>query len=106
MAYASKYYDPVKAHEYYMKHRKLKCRRSTKGFTEQQKAMWTYGKDQIKADEKAEKTQASADSKERKALISQQAKEQREAISADAKEKRQAIAEKAKAAPPFSITEA
>ena len=24
MHYASKYYDPVKAHEYYMKHRKLK----------------------------------------------------------------------------------
>lgn len=24
MAYASKYYDPVKAHEYYMKHRQLK----------------------------------------------------------------------------------
>lgn len=27
MAYASKYYDPVKAHEYYMKHRKLKGRK-------------------------------------------------------------------------------
>ena len=26
MAYKSKYYDPVKAHEYYMKHRKLKGR--------------------------------------------------------------------------------
>lgn len=25
--YASKYYDPVKAHEYYMKHRKLKGRK-------------------------------------------------------------------------------
>ena len=28
MAYKSKYYDPQKAHEYYMKHRKLKGRRS------------------------------------------------------------------------------
>lgn len=28
MAYASKYYDPVKRHEYYMKHRKLKGRQS------------------------------------------------------------------------------
>ena len=27
MAYKSKYYDPVKAHEYYMKHRKLKGRK-------------------------------------------------------------------------------
>lgn len=28
MAYSSKYYDPVKRHEYYMKHRKLKGRQS------------------------------------------------------------------------------
>lgn len=28
MAYASKYYDPVKRHEYYMKHRQLKGRQS------------------------------------------------------------------------------
>lgn len=27
MAYASKYYDPAKAHEYYMKHRQLKGRK-------------------------------------------------------------------------------
>ena len=28
MAYSSQYYDPQKAHEYYMKHRKLKGRRT------------------------------------------------------------------------------
>ena len=28
MAYSSKYYDPQKAHEYYMKHRNLKGRRT------------------------------------------------------------------------------
>lgn len=31
MAYKSKYYDPVKAHEYYVKHRKLKGRKKGKG---------------------------------------------------------------------------
>ena len=30
MAYASKYYDPVKAHEYYIKHRQLKGKRERK----------------------------------------------------------------------------
>ena len=28
MAYKSEYYDPKKAHEYYIKHRKLKGKRS------------------------------------------------------------------------------
>ena len=32
--YASKYYDPVKAHEYYMRTRKLKGRNSTSGLNE------------------------------------------------------------------------
>ena len=31
MAYASKYYDPVKAHEYYEKNKKLKGRSPAKG---------------------------------------------------------------------------
>ena len=48
MAYASKYYDPQKAKEYYEKHKKLKGRRSTKGFDDKQKASWLYGKNQIK----------------------------------------------------------
>ena len=86
MAYASKYYDPVKAHEYYEKHKKLKGRRSTRGFTQNQKAQWQYGKDQIKADEKAEKSDATSATRMKK-----------QAISEDAKEKRQAIGEKAKA---------
>lgn len=34
MAYASKYYDPAKAHEYYEKHKQLKGRTSTKGLNE------------------------------------------------------------------------
>lgn len=34
MAYASKYYDPAKAHEYYEKHKKLKGRTSTAGLND------------------------------------------------------------------------
>ncbi len=54
MAYASKYYDPVKAHEYYEKHKKLKGRQSTKGMTNSQKEMATYVKDKLSAEKKAE----------------------------------------------------
>ena len=46
-------YDPRKAHEYYMKHRKLKGRRSTKGFSESQKEQWAYAKSQLSEQKKA-----------------------------------------------------
>ncbi len=52
MSYANKYYDPVKAHEYYEKHKKLKGRRSTKGMTDSQKAMAGYVKDKLNTEKK------------------------------------------------------
>lgn len=45
--YASPYYDPVKAHEYYMKNRELKGRASTKGMTESQRQQAQYVKKAI-----------------------------------------------------------
>lgn len=53
--YASEYYDPAKAHEYYLKNRELKGQRSTSGLTikgnrgrsEQRKQAWAYAKNQI-----------------------------------------------------------
>lgn len=67
MAYSSKYYDPVKAHKYYMKHRKLKGRkkkspeeqakakrRSLKGLNESGKAAAAYVKSAIMAERKAD----------------------------------------------------
>lgn len=42
MAYSSKYYDPRKAHEYYMANRQLKGRRSTAGLNESGKAAASY----------------------------------------------------------------
>lgn len=50
--YASPYYDPVKAHEYYMRHRQLKgkARPSTSGLNETGKNAASYVKSQIQAE--------------------------------------------------------
>ena len=67
MAYSSKYYDPVKAHEYYMKNRELKgrnkaktpeekaaaARKSTKTLNEQGKAVAKQVKAAINEERKA-----------------------------------------------------
>ena len=50
--YASEYYDPVKAHEYYERTKQLKGR-TTRGMSEKQKEAWTYTKDQISIKKKA-----------------------------------------------------
>jgi hypothetical protein len=53
MHYSSKYYDPAKAHEYYLNKRKLKPkRRTTKGMSEKQKEAWEYSKDNITEERK------------------------------------------------------
>ena len=51
--YASPYYDPVKAHEYYMKHRELKGRNSTAGLYDEGKAAASYMKEQLTTERKA-----------------------------------------------------
>lgn len=53
--YASKYYDPVKAHEYYEQHKHLVGRHSTKGMTKEQKEAWKITKANIHAEKKGEK---------------------------------------------------
>lgn len=45
-------YDPVKAHEYYMKHRKLKGRHSVKGMSETQKERWEYAQHELSEEHK------------------------------------------------------
>lgn len=53
MAYASPYYDPIKAHEYYMLHRKLKGRKhSTATLNEKGKKAADYVKNQIGEEKK------------------------------------------------------
>lgn len=51
--YASPYYDPVKAHEYYMKHRELVGRKSTSTLNEEGKSTANYVKSQIDEERKA-----------------------------------------------------
>lgn len=48
MHYASPYYDPVKAHEYYEAHKQLKGRHSTKGFTDSGREAANYVKKNLK----------------------------------------------------------
>ena len=53
MHYASPYYDPVKAHEYYMAHRVLKGRkRSTADLNDEGKEIWATTKENITAEKK------------------------------------------------------
>lgn len=54
--YASPYYDPVKAHEYYMKNRELKgenSRKSTAGLNDEGKAVAKYVKNQLDTERKS-----------------------------------------------------
>lgn len=58
--YASEFYDPVKAHEYYIKNRELKARRSGSDLkTDSKKQAWTYAQNQIKEAETSAITEAS-----------------------------------------------
>ena len=55
--YASEYYDPEKAHEYYMKNRKLKGR-TTGGLTDEGKQVWTATKGNIDDEKKSKVMEA------------------------------------------------
>ena len=52
MAYASPYYDPVKAHEYYERTKQLKGRTSTAGLNESGKIAAKYVKEKLKEERK------------------------------------------------------
>ena len=105
--YASPYYDPVKAHEYYMKNRKLKGR-TTSGMSDEQKKAWGYAKDQITTEKKAkiesqkdiqdkkiEELRARADATRQR--ITEKLRLLSEKLSEDAKDDREDISEQVKA---------
>ena len=52
MHYASPYYDPVKAHEYYEEHKQLKGRHSTAGLNETGRAAAQYVRNQLSEERK------------------------------------------------------
>lgn len=69
MAYASKYYDPQKAHEYYMANRQLKGRRSTAGLNDDGKAAAQYVRSRLNDEYKSKSAELNAKrDAERKAL--------------------------------------
>ena len=65
--YASPYYDPQKAHEYYMRTRELKGR-STTSLNDEGKKIWSYTKNNIKS-EKAEIVRTRTHRQSRKARL-------------------------------------
>ena len=80
--YVSEFYNPIKAHEYYLRTRKLKGRsQSTKGFTRKQKEAWTYAKNQIGVKQKTQTTNALNDRKASIAAVHAQARQLRLALS-------------------------
>lgn len=117
--YASENYDPVKAHEYYLRTRELQGRHSTKGFNQKQREGWTYAQAQVRQGTKAKIDQAQDAKKHsieevraqaemiRKEIaaklrafveeLSKQHSENATTISENAKQQRQAIADKLKA---------
>lgn len=64
--YASKYYDPVKAHEYYMRNRELKGRKSTAKLNDEGKNAARYVREQLSNERK---TKVAVDKEETNAHI-------------------------------------
>lgn len=88
--YASKYYDPQKAHEYYMRTRELK-RRSTSTLTDNGKEIWAYTKNSIK-EEKSSKVKSEQESRDEKiSELRVKADETRENITSRLKELNEAL---------------
>ena len=91
--YASKYYDPVKAHEYYLKTRELKGRRSSSNLNAEGKKVWSYTKNEIstakKNDVQEEKNNRDNQIKELRA----KADKTRESISSKLEELRKSLSD-------------
>ena len=78
---AEKYYDPQKAHEYYMKHRKVKGNtRSTKGFDTGQKESWAMAKDKLSQKHKAINKSITEDVQQKRKQLSEQTKNKIDAL--------------------------
>lgn len=91
--YASPYYDPVKAHEYYEAHKKLKGRFSTKGMTEEQRAQWKQARTTASEQKKASKTSTRESHKATVTAVRASAQASKQRIIDSLKQKLTAIAE-------------
>lgn len=93
-AYASKYYDPLKAHEYYMRTRELKGRRSTTQLNAEGKQVWRDTKANIQEEKKTVMSQARVEHNARMDALRQEASETRSRISEKLKEALARISER------------
>lgn len=91
--YASPYYDPEKAHEYYLKTRELKGRRSVTKLNDQGKETWAYTKQSINEEKKAKVKEEQTSRDEKIKAFRAQAKETRERISERLKQLNEALTE-------------
>ena len=93
--YASKYYDPVKAHEYYMRTRELKGRqRSTAALNEEGKKVWAYTKEQIDGQKKVDKAKAKLESEQKMKDLRAKAEKTKAAISQSLKKFEETLAKR------------
>jgi hypothetical protein len=83
--YASEYYDPVKAREYYLRTRELKGRRSTRKLTKAGREVWKVAKSEIDAEKKTTYEDARETQKKEVTVIREKAKKKREALAAKIK---------------------
>nr|UVM98699.1 MAG: hypothetical protein [Bacteriophage sp.] len=92
--YASPYYDPQKAHEYYMRTRELKGR-STTSLNDDGKKIWSYTKNNIKS-EKAAKVKEEQEKRDQKITeLREKAEATKEQISSRLKELNAALTQNA-----------
>ena len=92
--YASPYYDPQKAHEYYMRTRELKGR-STTSLNDEGKKIWSYTKNNIKS-EKAAKVKEEQEKRDQKITeLREKAEATKEQISSRLKELNEALTQNA-----------
>jgi hypothetical protein len=73
-------YDPVKAHEYYLRNRQLQGRK-TSGMSDKQKEAWAYSKDQVANDKKAQMEIAKVSNAQKIEAFQKKAEETRVRIS-------------------------
>lgn len=92
--YASPYYDPEKAHEYYMRTRELKGR-STTTLNDDGKKIWSYTKNTIKTEKKAKVKEEQEKRDQKIKELRAKAEATREQISSRLKELNEALTEEA-----------
>lgn len=83
MHYASEHYDPVKAHEYYLKTRELAAKNPAMSKT--QKEVWNVAKDDISTKQKVETETAQTDQEARLVNLRKSAEDSRDRILASLK---------------------